>query len=478
MVEKSIRDKYFELLDAYVTESDEQLLLAAGELGRKLVTVDTPPEEIGEIHEEALKRLARRHPDAAVFETIRRSLAPLMEMLMAYGMAFRYRLEERKALEEQLREAARMESVGRLAGGVAHDFNNILTGIIGYTQILLDRAKQDAEMCRVLSQIRDLAQRAAGLTRQLLAFGRRLPLEAVVLDVNGLIEDDMRMLRRVAGEDVEVEFVPAPDLGKVRADPHQVEEVLMNLVINARDAMPKGGKLTIETANLVLDQQCADGDGALTPGRYVMIMLTDTGCGMDEETQKHVFEPFFSTKKVVNGTGLSLATTYGIVKQHHGHIEVQSAPGKGTSFEIYLPCVDEAEALSSEATEGGVPARSKVILIADDEEAVRTVAERGLRQEGYTVLLASCAEEAEELFARHGSEVDLLLTNVVMPGCGGQELYERLKARRAGLNVLYMSGHPDGLIVRQGRPAPDAPFIRKPFTPGDLATKVREVLER
>ena len=358
MVQKSIKEKYFQLLKAHASEPEEKLLLEAGELGRALVVTDTPPEEIGEMHEEALKRLAHDHHDARAVEAIRSTSAPLMEILMAYGLAFRYRFEQQKALEEQMRHAARMESIGRLAGGVAHDFNNILTAIIGYTQILLTRRHEDPDIPHYLTEIRGLGRRAAALTRKLLAFGRRLPRQPVVLNINSVIEGGVELLRRLIGEGIDMEFAPAPDLWSVWADPAQIEEVFISLAINSCDAMSKGGKLTVETANIVLEGHHADGNVVATPGHYVILAVSDTGCGVDRNVQEHMFEPFFTTKQGVNGDGLGLASTYGIVKEHRGHIEVHSQLGKGTDIKIYLPRADAEPGLSSEkATLPEVPGR-------------------------------------------------------------------------------------------------------------------------
>ena len=383
-----------------------------------------------------------------------------------------------KALEEQLRGAARMEAVGRLAGGVAHDFNNILTGISGYTDFVLEEVPEGSSARNDLTQVSKLAKRAEKLTRQLLAFSRRQPLEMVVLNTNGLVEDATKMLARLIGEDIALVFEPGQDLGNVRADPVQIEQILLNLAVNARDAMPEGGKLTIETANVDLDRAYASGHIAVKPGPYVMLAVSDTGCGIDEETQQRIFDPFFTTKKVGEGTGLGLATVYGIVKQHRGNIWVYSEPGQGTTFKIYLPRVREGaeakEDAKSEDTKG-----TETILIVEDDPLVRAITERDLKAHGYQVLSAASPDEAEDLVAEseYRGEVAILLTDVVMPGRNGRELYHTLKADRPCLKVLYMSGYTDNVVVHHGVLEPGTAFIQKPFTPHVLARKVRETLD-
>ena len=420
---------------------------------------------------------------------------------------------QQRALEEQLRQAAKMESVGKLAGGVAHDFNNLLTGIKGYTQFLLQQVEDDSRSHHDLTQIRDLADRAANVTRQLLAFSRRQPLEPVAVDVNDMVENTVKMLQRLIGEDVDLRFVPAPDLGLVRADPGGVGQVLMNLAVNARDAMmecevvnrPSGGddslsrpgnqgsdalatssqssvaspkRLTIETANVTLDQQYADTHAEVEPGPYVRLMVTDNGIGMDQATQRHIFEPFFTTKDVGKGTGLGLATVYGIVKQHHGHVSVHSEPGSGTTFTVDLPRVDHVAQQLPAKTEGPpVPRGTETILIVEDEESLLEIAHRVLQEQGYTVFSANHPNDAEALFARHGSGVVLLVTDLVMPGCSGRELFERLAAEHPTLKVLYMSGYTEEAAVLHGVVEPSMAFIRKPFSPDTLARKVRHVLD-
>ncbi len=383
---------------------------------------------------------------------------------------------DRAALDEQLRQAQKMESVGRLAGGVAHDFNNILTGISGYTELALEQADAASPMHEDLAEVLRLSKRAAELTRQLLAFSRRQTLEPKVLNINDMIADTAKMLKRVLGEDVDLHFAPAPDLGNVRADVIQIEQVLMNLAINARDAMPDGGKLTIETANVELDAAYAAGHVSSVPGRYVLMAVSDTGHGMDAATQSHLFEPFFTTKDKSKGTGLGLATAYGIVKQHGGNIWVYSEAGKGATFKVYLPMVAEAAGAANPAAEAGVRSGDETILIVEDEPTVRAIATRALKARGYVALTAGSAEEAEGLFSEHAERISLLLTDVVLPGINGPGLYERLRRRLPGLKVLYMSGHAGNAAVHQGVLDAGVAFMQKPFTLETIARKVRQVL--
>jgi PAS domain S-box-containing protein len=384
---------------------------------------------------------------------------------------------ERVALDQQLRQAQKMESVGQLAGGVAHDFNNILTGISGYTELALERLEAASPMREDLAEVLRLSKRAAELTRQLLAFSRRQTLEPQVLNINAMIADAAKMLKRVLSEDIDLHFAPAPDLGNVRADPMQIEQVLMNLAINARDAMPAGGKLTIETANVELDVEYTASHISVVPGRYVMMAVSDTGHGMDAATQSRLFEPFFTTKDKSKGTGLGLATAYGIVKQHGGHIWVYSEPGKGATFKIYLPRVEEAASVVNPPVEPSMTRGEETLLIVEDEPAVGAIAERALKARGYTVLIARSAEEAESLFSEHHARISLLLTDVVLPGINGPKLYERLRTRDPSLKVLYMSGHTDNATVHQGVLDADVAFMQKPFTLATIARKVRQVLD-
>jgi signal transduction histidine kinase len=379
---------------------------------------------------------------------------------------------ERLQLQQDLARAQKLEAIGRLAGGVAHDFNNVLTAILGSAELLMmdtppgEHAREEVEI------IRDAAVRAQDLIRQLLAFSARQVLQPVVLDLNDLIRDLGRMLRRLIGEDLTLDTDLARDLGAVRADPGQVEQVLVNLAVNARDAMPDGGRLAIRTENV----DVTDG-GDVPAGPYALIEVTDTGTGMDAPTLARVFEPFFTTKERGKGTGLGLASVYGIVRQSGGHIAVTSTPGVGTSFRIHLPRVDAPVDTSRAARVVSVPAAgTETLLVAEDEQMVRVLIRKVLEQAGYTVLLASGGAEALQLAARHAGPIQMLVTDVVMPGMNGRELARRLLELRPETKVLYLSGYADDAVERHGVLDPGTAFMQKPFSPGALASRVREVL--
>ena len=369
-----------------------------------------------------------------------------------------------------------MEAIGRLAGGIAHDFNNLLTVILGYTEALLD-GRGDGRGPEEVSEIRKAAERAAGLTRQLLAFSRRQVLQHRTINLNMLLGDLDKMLRRLLGEDVSLTTLLDPDLGSVRADAGQIEQVIVNLAVNARDAMPDGGKLTIETRCVELDDQYARDHLSVQPGRYVMVAVSDTGTGMDDETKSRIFEPFFTTKEQGEGTGLGMATVYGIVKQSRGNIWVYSEPGRGTSFKVYLPEVAGSAAGSGRETPQRPPERgSETILLTEDEEGVRTLTRKMLAHSGYTVLEAASPREALEIASRHEQPIDLLVTDVVMPEMGGSDLAARLVSLRPETRVLYMSGYTDDVILRHGVLERGCIFLQKPFTAHALSRKVREAL--
>ncbi len=378
---------------------------------------------------------------------------------------------ERKAAEEVSEHGQRMEALGRLAGGVAHDFNNMLTIIGGYGQMLLDSIETHHPARRNVEPIVEAAARASALTRQLLAFSRRQMVQPKVIDVNRLIVKMHKMLARVIGEDVDLTLALRPGIGRTRIDPGQIEQVVMNLAVNAREAMPTGGRLTIGTARLEADEATV----GLLPGSYVMLTFADTGAGMDEQTRKHAFEPFFTTK--TRGTGLGLATVYGIVKQAGGEIEVESAPGHGTVFRIFLPRTRKP----SKDKAGSIPRRprkgSETILLVEDEEHVRTLAHTMLTRLGYHVLEAGDAGEALEIWNANRDSIDLLLTDVIMPQTSGRDLAAQLTAVRPGLRVLYMSGYTDEVIERHGIGRDDRAFLQKPFTRESLGLKVRGVLD-
>jgi signal transduction histidine kinase len=381
-------------------------------------------------------------------------------------------LSDRRRLEAQLHQSQKMEAVGRLAGGVAHDFNNLLAVILGYSDIALERLPAGAPLRREVELIRKAADSAAGLTRQLLAFSRRQVLQPRVLDLNAVLRGLDPMLRPLLGEPVDLVTVLEPELGRVRADPGQLEQVIVNLVLNARDAMPRGGRLTLETANVL--HRGADGAAE----RHVMLAVSDTGRGMDAETVTHVFEPFFTTKEKGKGTGLGLSTAYGIVKQHHGSIEVDSKVGVGTTFRTYLPRVDEAaEERATPPATPVVPGGSETILLVEDEEPLRELVRELLLGFGYTVLDAEHGGAALEVAGRHPSAIHLLLTDIVMPVLSGEALAQRLTALRPGVKVLFMSGYTDDVLGRHGIIDSQLNYLQKPFPPERLAQKVRDVLD-
>jgi two-component system, cell cycle sensor histidine kinase and response regulator CckA len=387
---------------------------------------------------------------------------------------------EQKSLEDQLRLSHRLEAIGSLAGGVAHDFNNLLSVILCCTEFAMAGVQEDDRVREELLQVKKAGDRAVDLTRQLLAFSRKQVLQPAVLNLNEIAAGVEKMLRRILGEDIDYRQVLAPDLGMTRADPGQIEQVLMNLVVNARDAMPDGGKLTVETSNQDLDEEYAARHVATTPGPYIRLAVTDTGCGMDADTRARIFEPFFTTKGQGKGTGLGLSTVYGIVKQSGGNIWVYSEPGHGTTFKIYLPRDFSAITTVTDSRLAAVPALStgnETILVVEDEEAVREIARRILREAGYTVLTAASPDDALLTCQAYAGRIHLLLTDVVMPQMSGRVLAERLVLERPGIKVVYMSGYTDDAIVHRGALDPGTNFVPKPFSAADLTRKVLEVLD-
>ncbi len=380
--------------------------------------------------------------------------------------------------ENQIRQLQKMEAIGRLAGGVAHDFNNLLTIIKGYGQLSLLELKEPTPLKGNLEEILKATERASNLTRQLLAFSRRQILEPKVLNLNQLIQDLNKMLYRVLGEDIELIYHLSPDLGKVKIDPGQIEQVILNLAINAREAMPSGGKLTIETSNIELHEMSLHTHLEMTPGSYVMLALSDNGMGMSPEVQEHIFEPFFTTKE--KGTGLGLSTVYGIVKQSGGYIYVYSELGQGTTFKIYLPRVEEKEDPYSLRNDFSLPLRgNETILVVEDESALRELIVRILKDRGYQVFSAPNGEEALRISREHPErKIDLLLTDVVMPSMSGKQLADRLKESFSGLKTLFISGYTSNAIVHHGVLIEGVEFLQKPFNPDAIARKVREVLDR
>jgi PAS domain S-box-containing protein len=398
---------------------------------------------------------------------------------IARDITERKRLE--KALresEDQLRQSQKLEAIGQLAGGVAHDFNNLLTAINGYSALARRRIGDEHPISSYLEEISKAGDRAANLTRQLLAFGRKQLLQPLALNLNDIVSDMIKLLKRLIGEDVQLVTKPGANLKQIKADPGQLEQVLVNLVVNARDAMPQGGTITIETANTKLDGAYASRHLGVTPGAYVMLAVSDTGTGMDHPTQARIFEPFFTTKEIGKGTGLGLSTVYGIVRQSGGNVWVYSEPGKGTTFKVYLPQVEEEVAAPVEAKAVATIKRgSETVLLVEDEDMVRHLASELLEESGYIVLSANGGEEAISFAARHEARIDLLITDVVMPNISGKEVAEKLKKIHPETKVLFMSGYTDEAIVHHGIVDSDIAFIQKPFSEQALAQKIRDVLD-
>ena len=386
-------------------------------------------------------------------------------------------ITERKQLETQLQQSRKMEAVGRLAGGIAHDFNNLLTIITGYTDLALSRPAVPLDLRSDIERIENAAGRAAALVRQLLAFSRKQVLQPKILDLNTIVVNMEKLLRRLVDDNIEMSTSVRDDLGKVKADPAQIEQVIMNLVVNARDAMPNGGRLLLETCNAHLDAVYASEHASVKPGTYVMLAVSDTGVGMDSETVAHIFEPFYTTKEAGRGTGLGLSTVYGIVKQSGGYIWVYSEPGKGSTFKVYLPRVDEAQEAEAPKTAPFSDRRgTETILLVEDEEAVRDLVKTILTSHGYHVIVARDAQHAEQHAEKYPADIHLLLTDVVMPGTSGRELAVRIMGRRPGIRVLYMSGYTENVITSGGMLEEGLAFLQKPFSPAVLVQRIREVL--
>ncbi len=387
--------------------------------------------------------------------------------------------EKRKKLEEQLRQSQKMESIGRLAGGIAHDFNNLLTGISGNISLALMDLDIDDPVVEMLEEIDHASQSAADLTRQLLAFSRKQIIKPKNLDLNKQIDTMHRMLVRLIGEDIELKTIFGSDVGTIKADPGQLEQILINLAVNARDAMPKGGKMIIETANASLDLKYCMMNPDVEPGSYVMFAISDTGEGMDEDTLAKVFDPFFTTKQEGEGTGLGLATVYGIIKQHNGHIRAYSEIGQGTTFRVYFPRVlEHAEDFVRQTSAGDLPKGTETVLVVEDETMVRKIALKILKRQGYEVLEADCGANALTLVEKTSKHIDLLMTDIVMPKMNGRELAEKLCKRLPDLKVLFTSGYTENVIAHHGVLEKGLHFIGKPYTPLALAKKVRHVLDQ
>ncbi|HJZ50436.1 MAG TPA: response regulator [Roseiflexaceae bacterium] len=448
---------------AQVREQAQELQATIGSLKHEIAERQRVEAELRHASDELERRVAER-------------TAGLAEA----NQALRAEIAERHRLEVQLIQSQKMESIGRLAGGIAHDFNNLLMAISGYAELAIDALPPDHYARDDLDEIRKAAARAAGLTQQLLAFARKQIMDPRVIHLTDLVRDVEKLLQRLIGADIEIVLERADDLGYVRADFGQIEQLLINLAVNARDAMPDGGQLTIQVGNVVLDAHDASAADNLTPGAYVRLSVSDTGAGMDLLTQAHLFEPFFTTKERGRGTGLGLATCYGIVKQHAGHIACVSAMGKGTTFDVYLPCVDEQpDELPLSPQQPDLPGGDERVLLVEDEAAVRSLLARMLRDLGYNVAELSNGEEALQYVQAHtGERFDLLLTDVVMPRMGGEKLAEQLKAIDPVLKVLFISGYADSATIAQGRLQSDMLVLTKPFEQLALARRVREALDR
>jgi len=490
-------------LDAHITMDDRGTIVTwnpqaetifgwpAGEvIGRHVADVIVPPLqrdahrhglqhflETGEgpILNRRLELVALRRDGTDV--AVELAVAPIRLGKSWIFSAFIRDISERNQLEQQLRQSQKMEAVGRLAGGIAHDFNNLLTAIFGYADLLAEDLPPGSAAQADVTEIRTAATRASALTRQLLAFSRQQVLQPVVLNLNDVVGDLQNMLQRMLGEDVELQAHFAADLGNTRADQGQIEQVLLNLVVNARDAMPTGGKLTIETANLELDEHYAQTHRPVVPGRYVMIAVSDTGVGMDAATQARMFEPFFTTKEAGKGTGLGLATAYGIVKQSGGYIWVYSEVARGATFKVYLPRVDAPTDVVAAPPELGTVAGTETVLLAEDDALLLPLARDVLRRLGYTVLEARTPADAVAVAKSHMGVIHLLISDVIMPGESGLQLARRLLGTRPDLRVLFISGYSDEAIVRHGVLDPGTAFLQKPFTPAALARKIRELLD-
>jgi signal transduction histidine kinase len=412
-----------------------------------------------------------------VFNAMSQQIAGAQQRLLQDLQARTEMEAHRRSLEDQLVQSRKMEAVGRLAGGVAHDFNNLLTAILGYSNLVLEELEPGHPARADVEHMRRAGESAAALTRQLLAFSRKQVLQPQVLDLNQVVRRAQGLLHRLIGEHIALATTLDPGLDRVNADPGQLEQVILNLALNARDAMIGGGTLSIETANVVLDEAFASRHDGAMPGAHVMLAVSDTGVGMDDETQTRIFEPFFTTKRRGEGTGLGLSTVYGIVKQSGGSIWVYSEPGHGTTFRVYFPSAAQVERPPVMAAHTDGLAGSETILLAEDQPEVRSIACAVLRRYGYTVLEAGDGAEALAIVGRHRQKIHLLLSDVVMPSMSGPELARLVQAEQPGIRVLYASGYTDDAIVRHGVLDPGVAFLQKPFTPSALLRKIREMLD-
>ena len=467
----------------YGYELPEELMASVKDIGRQIYVDPSRREEFKRLMEEqnivqGFEYQVYRKDGSKIWlsENVRAVRDSSGAILYYEGMV--EDITERKQLEDQLRRAQKMEAIGQLAGGVAHDFNNLLMVIQGYSEAILARLDPAEPLRKNAEEIQKATERAASLTRQLLAFSRMQVLRPQVLDLNAVVTELGKMLPRLIREDIELRIVPGAFLGRVKADQSQIEQVILNLAVNARDAMPRGGKLTIETTSVELSDEYARGHTGVRPGKYAMLAVSDTGVGMDSETQAHIFEPFFTTKELGKGTGLGLATVYGVVKQSSGWIWVYSEVGKGTTFKIYLPQVDEQlQAPEPSKTRSQAPGGTETILVVEDQDSIRELTREFLKDSGYTILEARNGTEALQLAERYEGTIDLLVTDVVMPNMGGRELAHRLSVVRPLIKVLYMSGYAENSAAESGILDHTSVWLQKPFSLNTLLHKVREGLD-
>jgi two-component system, cell cycle sensor histidine kinase and response regulator CckA len=451
---------------------------------RVLQGKETSPEAVATIREAVgagrpcfVELLNYRKDGTAFWNAL--SIAPIIEDgRLTHFVGVQTDITAFKQMEQQLRQSQKMQAIGHLAGGVAHDFNNLLTVINGCCELLRTDRDLGSNAAPLVDEIHRAGDRAATLTRQLLAFGRKTVLRTRVVSLNDVVTDFRRLIGRLIGEDVQLATEFRADPGLVRVDPGQMEQVLMNLVVNARDAMPRGGTVTIATRDAFLDEDYARRNDDLRPGRYVLLAVTDTGCGMDPTTLARIFEPFFTTKSVGKGTGLGLAMVYGILKASGGHVSVESEPARGTTIQLYLPAVDQPETATSPPSRSFQPGGTETVLVVEDEDGVRTLARQALEAHGYRVLEASDGEAALQVCREHASEIDLLLSDVVMPRMSGRELGQHVANVCPRARVLFTSGYTDDAVIRHGVYQSESDFLQKPFSIKGLLRKVREVLDR